>query len=546
MSFAPHFHMPGSYHFDGPNKSSSSLNSGIFRPPISPSGSTYNLVQSTGSLLSDTSMVNTTPGPPRLGRKRTYDESTPVNTYTSFNTMEPASESPMADSTRGHSRYVLAGQIETPGLQTTAENGILEESEYSDVNYRRAMGPKRLHDEFEMPPSRLVNVQLGSEAGITPRSAGWSTFAFQAIGGVVGRVWDFCRTRSFNGFTAGGGKGYGENGQAVPTPKSNDFTPADGVSSPAAYTPSAFSPPGGYPQSDFMPYIADYHDLTSPDVTPERPAAKRRQTGAQYENDELRREWVIVDEDEQSPATRRPTFERRRTSLMSAPSARPPTRPNMTSYIQQPRLSRPPSSLGRRISVPTPRLSAQQSSIPQRPARQSFAGHAGSPALSAHEPASFASPRSPTRTSRPETPSVTTPTCGTTRIPQPKSLRSNPFAQPRTASPDNRSRPSSRQSYIPSPLHSSISKASHRRTTSSASAAPTVRRRPSLDVEDLQASPRLDDEAKVLAAKHLTSEKRTVAKMDTLNARLQAMIRQGQEALGTKYDVAMDESWDEE
>lgn len=51
------------------------------------------------------------------------------------------------------------------------------------------------------------------------------------------------------------------------------------------------------------------------------------------------------------------------------------------------------------------------------------------------------------------------------------------------------------------------------------------------------ASPRLTDEAKRLAAKRRREEKDADLRMNDFNARLQAMIRQGKEALGTQIEV---------
>lgn len=63
----------------------------------------------------------------------------------------------------------------------------------------------------------------------------------------------------------------------------------------------------------------------------------------------------------------------------------------------------------------------------------------------------------------------------------------------------------------------------------------------------MQASPRLDQQAKQLVTKRMAVEKKTDSRLDRLNGELQALIRQGQEALGTNFDVEMDEDerWEE-
>jgi hypothetical protein len=61
-----------------------------------------------------------------------------------------------------------------------------------------------------------------------------------------------------------------------------------------------------------------------------------------------------------------------------------------------------------------------------------------------------------------------------------------------------------------------------------------------IDVDDIQASPRLDAEAKQLAQKKLAVERDTDLRVDAFNARLLSMIRQGKEALGTRVEVMDD------
>lgn len=521
MSFAPHFHMPGNYHFEAPT----SLNAGIFRPPISPSASSYNLAKSTGSLISDVS-TNNTPAP-LLRRKRTHDDRERESHVWASDLQDPGS--PLLGPTSGP-RYVLAGQIETPGAHTVVENGGLDDSMYSDVDYRRALGPTREDHGLESPSVRLANLQIGSEPA--PRSPGWSAFALNTIGGVVGKVWEFCRGGAFTGFYAGGGKGYDLQAGGSPPSKQDEKTwsNANDVPTPLIRTSPRrlMSPPGAFPEMDYI----SYQETSVPDI-PSRPAAKRRQLS---EQDELRRNWVMVDEPASQPrskAKRAPPG----TAASPAPS-RASTRP------QPPRYSMPTSASGRRISVPVSRLNVAE----QRPGLTRRAStrvsHAGSPSLSSREPASFAQPRSP----RPSTPSSS----ANTRIPQPANQTPNPFAALRAASPRPSSRPSSRRSSITSPTNPTFptlakgGSGSHRRNASTASAASTARRKTGLVADDIEASPRLDAEAKHLAAKKLVAEKQADARIEAFNTRLMDMIRQGKEALGTTVEVDMDEGWDDD
>ncbi|ROW05724.1 hypothetical protein VMCG_05144 [Cytospora schulzeri] len=612
MAYETQFHLPGEYHLSEPTTSSTTLNANLFRPPTSPTTSTYNLSKSTGSLLSDNTSLTTNNHMPIVGGKRTNDENKVTNTPNFFN-----NDSRMEDGARGQDRYTLAGQIDTPGAQPSS-NGLLEDSLYSDIDYRRRLelGSKRPHDDSDTPSHGLSGLGIADpDTTLTPRAAGWTTFAFQAIGGVVGKVWDFCRggTGTFRGFQAGGGKPYEPNGQpaltSAPANTANHFSPDTPVVPQEQETPA--SPPGAFPFTDMvsptpdiMPVqhdpdhahtqpntVQDHHEIEqqrepSPDTTSERPAVKRRRTSGNWENDELRRHWVMVDEEEPSPVpmVHRPAPNTRRSSTMSSAASRLPTsgRTNVASRLQQPRLysaSSPLTTPDRRTSAPSPRFgfsSEQKSAIPapRAPSRlsigsnASFAGHIRSPAvvtadrhvrspsavtaerhvhsptLVTAEPASYASPRSP---QQPETPTFS-PTGS--RIPQPRGFGPNPFANIRPVSPAPRgtpSRPSSRQSVQPSPLTASFipkstPTSSHRRNASSISG-----RKSSTGV-NTQASPRLDQQAKQLVTKKMAVDKKNDNRLDRLNGELQALIRQGQQALGTSFDVEMDEDerWDEE
>lgn len=626
--------MPGAFHFSEPTTASTALNADMFRPPVSPSASSYNLSKSTGSFLSDNTSANNSTPAPKLGRKRTYDESRGSSSY--FDKV-----SAMEDSARGQDRYTLAGQIETPGTQVTSGSAGLDDSLYSDIDYRRRLelGSKGPQDDPSTPSLGLASIALDGTTStpITPRAAGWTTFAFQAIGGVVGKVWEFCRggAGAFQGFKAGGGKAYETNGQPINTPLplrlSTDIPPY------SQEQDNPLSPPGAFPVADVISYlpdsIPDYQDHRqeeiyrgyqeqeeqeeqrvhqqqqeqqqrdqerqelqrqelerqelqreeSPDTAPDRPAPKRRQTGLVGESDELRRNWVMVDENEQQPpGARRPGLNTKRSSLSSVSSSRIPARSaNMASRLQQPKPYTTPTKApgpmnppARRFSVTSPRFGFEQKSGIQPPrsaSRLSMASNASyaggsiaSPTLGAGETASFASPRSPPSQSTPATPTFA---INGSRIPQPKGLGlgPNPFANIRTGTltPNNQrnspSRPTSRHSahhsvhslhhspLTPSfiPRSGTPSRVGHRRSATSLSAG---RGKPP-DKMDPQLSPRLDDEAKRLAAQRAAAEKRNTSRLDKLNGELQALIRQGQAALDTEFDVEMgdgDDGWDED
>ncbi|KAK8105669.1 uncharacterized protein PG998_003857 [Apiospora kogelbergensis] len=498
MSFGPQIAMSGAFHFEAPNGASpvSGVHAGVFRPPMSPSASSsVFLTKSTGSLMSDASTPAT-----YVNRKRQRPgEATPTqNGMTNGGNIGNSNMGPRRISGGREIRYTLGGQIETPNgmVQKQLGGGDMESSTYSDIDYRRALGSNHPHDEFESPPSGQNRTDLPREPQET-QANGWSNFAFNAIGGVVGKVWEFCKTGAFRGFYGGGGRGFDAHANPVP-----------GSEQPSYQTSAAYdhgAAPGGFPDSDYAPF---YYEHDTPDTTPP-PAAKRRQISAGMPNDELRKNWVMVNEPAETPAP---------PAILSRPTLQ----------------SRP--SLPRRISKPVSRLSTTPSFQRRHSGRIS---HAGSSSINYREPASFASPFSSPRTSlslsmaAPERPSTPSRLPVAVRQPQSPALFS----------------PSPRQSRIPSP--SPHVQRGHRRNHSAASAASvgsaataatgkvvapvsSGRRRETL-VEGN--SPRLDPEAQHMVARRMREERAADARINDFNARLQEMIRQGKEALGTTIEV---------
>ncbi|KAL2022896.1 hypothetical protein VTK56DRAFT_4427 [Thermocarpiscus australiensis] len=542
MSFAAQSYVPGAFNFDTSAPPGQTLHANVFRPPRSPSASSYNLAKSTGSLYSDISM-SATQAMVTAKRKRTSTrESTPMEWNLNMDSTNDGRE---GEQSREH-RYTLAGQISTTpaGAAVGAQNGLLEDSVYSDVDYRRALGPKAI------PETNSPSVPSPFETkSNSPTLAGWSLFSLQTIGDMVGKVWEFCKNGAFRGFHAGGGKGYDVNGSTVTETTGKPWESEHEGQTHPTEDPSANEevPMMDSAQQAQSPYSPLYYNISSPEVSPQ-PAAKRRQVSAN--NDELRN-WVMVDE----PSEQKP---RRFAAEVKAAAARSSglTRPRLGYYSQ------PAVSTHRRISTPSSRFTGgapNLSRAPPPPRPSLRISHAGSPHLTPREPASFASPRSPP-TSR-STPS---------RIPVPiqspgqYSHNPNPFAFPSTTTTTATaattfpiktaaSRPSSRHS----PRRSLVSAAGanrpmspsktgihhHRRNQSGASAASTTLSRRHggglIDADGIEASPRLDAEARQLAQRKLAAERDADAKVDEFNARLLSMIRQGREALGTKVEVEM-------
>ncbi|PNH69578.1 hypothetical protein VD0001_g7138 [Verticillium dahliae] len=520
MTYSSHYQMPGAF-FDS---HTTGVHPNVFRPPTTPSASSsIHLGKSTASVGPENASLAA-----HVKRKRaradTSREQTPLQEWSDANInadgLTDRNCTPAVKVGQPTERYTLAGQLETPGgFHAAGGNGRLDESLYSDSDYRKALGSKRHPVELDSPmnghPTLLVKPSQ------QPAGEGWSRFAFNAIGGVMGKVWEFCRGSAFTGFYAGGGTPYAMDGQRpVPASPTKAVThvekPRDYFSpeNSSAFDGNDANVPGGFPQSDYMPYNPEVLEALTPDSTPSRPAVKRRQVS---ENDELRRNWIMVDEG--SP------LEQPRTA--SRASLRPPSRN-----------SRPSMTTGRRISVPVSRLNT----TPSKARRNSLRSpHAVSPAHTAREaPASTASCAS-VRSPRACSPGPLSP-LSPRRIPIPSQQAgrgSNPYSRPSSSAGHYRS-----NSCVTSPIRPALS---HRRTHSGASAA-SARVQTSRDNDDnVDASPRLSMEAKKLAAKRRKEEQDADLRINDFNYRLKEMIRQGREALGTTFEVDDDAGgWESE
>ncbi|KAI0141807.1 hypothetical protein GGR57DRAFT_396873 [Xylariaceae sp. FL1272] len=492
MSFSPGILMSNAFRFDSPvsntgGVSLSGVHPGIFRPPGSPS-------LSTSTYLPNTQADVATPGPTAKRKRLAPRDSTPFSDWNSA--VDIAYGTPSASIDLGsrlngqEGRYVL-GRIDSPPFGAAKkELAHIEDSVCSDVDYRRGLGSKRPHDDLDSPAwTPMTGVQH------SPSSAGWSAFAINTIGGVVGKVWNFCTAGAFRGFHAGGGRGYDvpretrlrstcHSPKAADTPLDYDCTPL----------------PGDFPQLE----EPVYYERATPESTPP-PAAKRRQISDSRPNDEIRRNWVMVGETANT---------KRLSSTASRASSRPP--------VQQPITP----SLARRINKPVGCLSTPNFNR-HHPSRASQAGLSSAIDREPASHASFASSRSP---------AVTSPV--PSRIPV-------PISRPHSPCTVATSHFSHQPSRIPSP--SPYAKRGHRRTQSAmpavtASQGKKIRRRESLQ-EVQQNSPRLDAEARSLTSKRIKEEKETDSRINDFNARLQDMIRQGQQALGTTFEVDMDDDY---
>lgn len=408
--------------------------------------------------------------------------------------------------------YTIAGNVDTA---SAANSGLLDDSIYSESNYRTALSFKRSREESESQqestgnePTQLFQLPQEPESP----SRGWGASAVSALGSAVGKVWEFCKAGAFKGFYAGGGEGYAlSNGLAAdhdPIGPSLAAGGDDGIG--FSFHPQHFDDyeqriPGHFPPSQvnhYEPLATSDAPLFQTPVVESRAstpvATKRRHT---EKADELGRNWVVIN-----------------STASEARLSTPRPRKISGSYRASPRNRNQAASVttGRRISTPgsASRAGTTASSFTPRYSTVAFAdwGLRDEPVSRPVSSASFASPRSPSPK---------------------KGLGSAVYLTPSSAhiaSVASNASPSSRGHRRKG---SAANTPSHRRNHSSASTASTSRG----DELDVHASPRLDAEARHLATQRQLDDRNADHRMSAFNKRLQDMIRQGKEALGTTIEI---------
>ncbi|KAM0248560.1 hypothetical protein ACHAQJ_009409 [Trichoderma viride] len=493
---------------------------GLFRPPVSPSSSTDYLSSSTFATDSSSKRKWSRSSVPRMHQAGVHGGLFDGGDVYMDN-MAPTSRA-----------YALAGQLHTPMMGSNSDDAdmAMGESQYSDSDYRRALGTKRSRDEMDDDssngPSQLFS-QPESEQSAHPGS--WGSFAFATIGGVVGRVWEFCKTGAFKGFYAGGGTSY----KMTPTGISVDETAGPNLDQTYYFQGHYQQQPkrdsfGGdrarHVQEQFSKrshhssnnqnasYDSSYDSGAS---TPTGPAPKRRRHTHTESGNDLGQNWVMIREPDHDSEMRTPR------KLPVSARTTPRHRAQQTPLADH-RMA-PPSS----FSTP-----AASSPAPLRPV-----SHAASrpssrmsdvSALRSARPASAASFASfKASVPKPPTPS---------RIP----VKANTSATIASSAPlsnveQGRRR---RNTVVPSSSDPSAWRG-HQRRDSAASVA-TSR------ANGIDASPRLDAEARRLASRRQMEERDADVRMAAFNKQLQDMIRQGKEALGATIEVdGNDAGWED-
>ena len=330
----------------------------FFQPPTTPSASTF-LRTSTYGLPANTSISGS-----NISRKRSRTDSLlseQTTPYTpsadGWSTITPSEDRYMAQTPRPMSpmpfvntQYRIAGGLDTPtaALSSAFEIGS---TPTVDVNFRRGGGLARTPSYFHPRP---LSSGLARESNGRPRlykssnsHLGWTRSALSTLTSLTGALWDFCRTTTFHGFYAGGGKSYllSQPSQYLPHPPAQSTQPniwqdVDGPSKPLPIT--AF--PSGFPDEDFIP---DY--MSAPSAHP----LKRPKTTHNTSSSSLKSSWVLLPN---APASRSPSPTRlhKRPSTASTPSARRPAPRPIQATRASPALARAASSASPRATQLSP------------------------------------------------------------------------------------------------------------------------------------------------------------------------------------------------
>jgi hypothetical protein len=263
--------------------------------------------------------------------------------------------------------YRLAGGLDTP---TAAIASIYADRPDSAViDYRPSRFPSQTQlmadDYFPATPDVLSRERNGRKRAIsTPQYQGWGKTVCNIVGGVAGKVFNFCWTGAFRGFHAGGGRGYAmdiatpvivEKGTLMDLGEKEDVF---NQNYERRHYREGTPIPGEFPVEGL---IEDYMSQPQSYQTQDVSTPSRKGTGIAGSNTKSRDTWVIIRNVDATSRETSPTRKIPRTSTLNH--------------------SRP---ISRGSTTVRPRLA------PSRPSRSSFAGSA---TLATGQTASFASPR---------------------------------------------------------------------------------------------------------------------------------------------------------
>jgi hypothetical protein len=263
--------------------------------------------------------------------------------------------------------YRLAGGVDTP---TAAAASIYADRHDSAViDYRPSRFPSQTQlvadDYFPSTPDVLSRERNGRKRALSsPQYQGWGKTVCNIVGGVAGKVFNFCWTGAFRGFHAGGGRGYTMDiATPVVVEKSTlmDLGEKEDVFNQnyeRLHYREGTPIPGEFPVEGL---IEDYMSQPQFYQTQDVSTPSRKGQGIAGSKPKSRETWVIIRNVDGNSRETSPTRKIPRTSTLNH--------------------SRP---ISRGSTAARPRLA------PSRPSRSSFAGSA---CLATGQTASFASPR---------------------------------------------------------------------------------------------------------------------------------------------------------
>ncbi|PQE23244.1 MFS transporter protein [Rutstroemia sp. NJR-2017a BVV2] len=495
MSYFPYSeNMPGAFNLDHEATHLSGAKSNMFLPPETPSVSATSslyLTRSTDMITAITGRKRNRVEPAQYPKDENEDDR---------ELMTPGSPMPFVNT-----KYRLAGGLDTP-QQELQNRDLRRDSDYGDIGYRKQLD--EVKEDFEMDGNGAD--QLSRDENGRPRirakaSEGWIKPVVDVVGGVVGKVWEFCTKGAFRGFQAGGGKAYtfGSSQPIENNPSQFNFA-TNGTTWDYEKSPERDGTPvpGGFPD-----VIEDYldPDYKPREASPPRPA-KRRQLSfvATPGQDEMSRNWVVIPTPQPEPQAQ-PSYPMLPPVPAGAFAAAPSqnAKPRLQQRSSIARYTMPTSSSANRRQYGNSNSNTSPS-IPRPLSRAGSYSH-------------IPPPRRPTLQSTPRVSQQNAPYTPTPAAASNPYINNNPsFSTPRQS-------PSHPTKHSPSP---SVSSRIPRWTPNS----------PKLAAANMNESPAAK-EARLWQAKKLQEEREADEAIRRLDNQLKAMIREGQEALGKKVDV---------
>ncbi|EHY59073.1 hypothetical protein HRR83_001658 [Exophiala dermatitidis] len=462
-----------------------------------------------------------------------YDSKRLSSLQTRTQTQTPSRDDALSPPPFVSTDYRMAGG----GLDAQLASGVQVEEDGHEYDYEADCRPSRFaaqHKPFQsdsyFPLSSTPQAEQRGKRRLSSNSPkGWGKTVWALTGGIAGKVFNFCWETTFKGFYAGGGNGY--QLQVDSGCDSKTWTQQVGISQQDVFQNDYSASqdrarertpvPGGFPE-DQPNFIEDYMSNPSPSrmngAGPKfsyaaTPTLQRGVSSAS------RNEWVVVGEEDQDQeddnqdSISRDASPVRKKSRASTASlyARPALTARQASGSARPRMSSRSSSstIYQKPSIGS--LSSASFASPRRTFTTVNNGNTGSPALHA------------TRQSGGRGSHVHT---GTTTITSPK----------RPTGIQSRSSSNSRASLASLASPRRYASASQLATGAVGAGPDGLSETPTIIVSPHhQPSP----EVRKFEQKLRRKEAKQDETMNRFNAQLQAMIREGQQALGAKVEVEL-------